>query len=397
MAKRLGDTTFTDLLEKWRDVLGNKGFITFMSDSVANRLGDTTFTELLEKWRGLVGDRLFVTIMHNNSVIMRLGGHFDTMARTLVNGTTNEFIKKRVAKYTASVKFTAIQREDFTEVAQIVRRALADPDGYGNTVAFDSVDLLCEVADTACFTDVTALEEFMVLKGFKVNNYGGVNLRWFETKDEFKHGMGEEATRQGKMHIITLTGRMEVSMVILWSRAFLGVMDPVKRIKAIGHSKTYDGVIRHMIEEAVCEWAVDVRSSRVPTRPGYASENPDGTPEYALDEPDVCARLLKHYIEDVIVRLTPMEHGEATRPRRLTPIQPAPHTAFFAKGGPFRSVLNREGSREKSGTQTEKGSGTGGRKETGDTDGVPAGSMMITPDPKPKRDKGEGGTKGGGG
>ena len=70
--------------------------------------------------------------------------------------------------------------------------------------------------------------------------------------------MWEEATRQGKIHIVTLTGRMEIAMVILWSRAFLGVMDAVKQIKAIGHSKTYDGVIRHMIEEAVCEWAVDL-------------------------------------------------------------------------------------------------------------------------------------------
>jgi hypothetical protein len=278
---------------------------------------------------------------------------------------------------------------DFTEVAQIVRRALADPDGYGNTVAFDSVDLLCEVADTACFTDISALEEFMVLKGFKVNNYGGINLRWFETKEEFKHELGEEATRQGKAHIITLTGRMEVAMVILWSRAFIGVMDPVKRIKAIGHSKTYDGVIRHMLEEAVCEWAVDVRSSRVPTKTGYTSERPDGTPEYAMDEPEACASLLKKYIEDVVVRLTPMEYGETTRPRRLTPIPPAPHTAFFAKGGPFLSVLNREGSKKNKESTTPGKSVGGEHKKTGkDIDDSPVTPKMVTPEPKGKRDKG---------
>ena len=107
-----------------------------------------------------------------------------------------------------------------------------------------------------------------------------------------------------------------------------------------------------------------------------------------MDEPEACARLLKHYIEDVVTRLTPMEHGEATRPRRLTPIPPAPHTAFFAKGGPFQSVLNREGSRKKSGSPTEKGPGAGSKKEMGSPDGVPTGAMMVTPDPKPKRDKG---------
>jgi hypothetical protein len=52
VAARLGDSTFTDLLEEWRGVLGNAGFVTFMCDSVAARLGDSTFTDLLEEWRG---------------------------------------------------------------------------------------------------------------------------------------------------------------------------------------------------------------------------------------------------------------------------------------------------------------------------------------------------------
>jgi hypothetical protein len=50
--------------------------------------------------------------MHNGCVIARLGGHFDTMARALCTGATKDRIK-RVAQYTASVKFTADQRDAF--------------------------------------------------------------------------------------------------------------------------------------------------------------------------------------------------------------------------------------------------------------------------------------------
>ena len=231
---------------------------------------------------------------------------------------------------------------DSAAVWHLIRRAMSEAHGGGDTEAFNATSFICEVVDTMCFKDVTAMEEFMLLKGFKINDYGGINLRWFEVKEEMKHAYGEDATRQGKLSIITLTGRMEAAMVVLWSRAFIGVMEPLKTLREAQYMSISDGVVRFYVEESVCEWAVDVRQSRFPRRPGYDKRLPNGSFEHSMSEPKDCAKLLKNYMKDVVTKLTQMQYGETTREGRLQPIPPAPHTAFFAKNGVYHAVLNQD-------------------------------------------------------
>ena len=231
---------------------------------------------------------------------------------------------------------------DSAAVWHLIRRAMSEAHGGGDTEAFNATSFICEIVDTMCFKDASAMEEFMLLKGFKINDYGGINIRWFEVKEEMKHQYGEEATRQGKLSIITLTGRMEAAMVVLWSRAFIGAMEPLKTLRETQYMSISDGVVRFYVEESVCEWAVDVRQSRLPRRPGYNKRLADGSLEHPMSEPEECARLLKNYMKDVVTRLTQMRHGEVTREGRLQPIPPAPHTAFFAKNGVYHAVLNQD-------------------------------------------------------
>jgi hypothetical protein len=44
------------MLENYHKIMGDKKFVTFMSESVASCLGNVKFTDMLEHWRLILGD-----------------------------------------------------------------------------------------------------------------------------------------------------------------------------------------------------------------------------------------------------------------------------------------------------------------------------------------------------
>jgi len=214
---------------------------------------------------------------------------------------------------------------------QLLTQAIIDSSHDGSAPGFERMDLLPTICDLPIFRDAVTAMNFACWTHWFQLDYSGFHLRWFLLPNEIMPLWDTTVSRSGKQLLAAAIHRLEVCMVVMHHKTFLGCMSRLQEITHAKYGNYSDGYIRHYLEEMLAYFAEEVTGSQKPTRKGYR--------HMPMKTPHDCAQLMQQYVGDFMDRLTP---GWQSTETHLSPFTQHPHSLFFSEQGPYHNVLHQD-------------------------------------------------------
>lgn len=261
---------------------------------------------------------------------------------------------------------------DWDRFWMFLQRTSTDIDGEETGPGFDGRQLqeLRAIWALPVFRTKETLEKLTTWSDWRRRDYTGMTLRDFIFDTEEQPEWKENPTTYGLNITLAACDRMAKALGVVASRHFSKSFSPLEILRERRFANIADGVIIHLIHEAIAAFAFDVTQQKKTTGP----KNKTGAP---MDTARRAARALRAHVKAVAVRLT-----KGLRQQDSTTT--VPHTHFFKFVAPAI-----KGYSEQHGGQSWNAFGIGGRagdaKAAKQLSPQPASGAQTTPTNQPTR------------